>query len=243
MLGQIPLLDESGILKLDDDRHPLVEACRSMRSAFLFKDSISLEKTQVKPVRSIAISSACPNDGKSLTSANFAITLAQGGARVLLVDADLRRGMLHKLFSVDAKQPGLSEVLGGQCDFEKAAVATSVPNLSLLPRGKIKRHAGNAFAASDRLLKQIEGRYDYFIFDTAPVMVADDVLSLAPHLDGLILVVRAGVTPARMARAALNHLRQRHVNVIGLAFNAVNPKAGDYYHYHYPEYYPEEPAA
>jgi capsular exopolysaccharide synthesis family protein len=241
VLGQIPLLEksETEILKPDDDRYLLVEANRSLRSAFLYKDSLKHEPA--KPVKSLVITSACPNDGKSLTSANFAITLAEGGARVLLIDADLRRGMLHKLFSVDATKPGLSEVLGGECAWSKAVVQTATPNLSLLARGKIKRHAGNAFAASDRLLKQMNGSYDYIIFDSAPVMVADDVLSLAPHLDGLILVVRAGVTPARMARASLNHLRQRHVNIIGLAFNAVNPKSGDYYQYRYPEYYSDAP--
>lgn len=241
VLGQIPLLKQTGILKLDDERHPLVEANRSLRSAFLYKDSFKQEP--VKPVKSIVITSACPNDGKSMTSANFAITLAQGGARVLLIDADLRRGVLHKLFSVETVQPGLSEVLAIQCELEQAVIRTSTPNLSLLPRGKIKRHAGNAFAASGDLLQQLDDKYDYFVFDTAPVMVADDVLSLAPHMDALILVVRAGVTPARMAQAALTQLRQRNVNVIGLAFNAINPKSGDYYNYRYPEYYSEAPAA
>lgn len=241
VLGQIPWLKKAGILQLDDDRYPLVEANRSLRSAFLYKDSFKHEPAA--PLKSIVITSACPNDGKSLTSANFAITLAQGGARVLLIDADLRRGVLHKLFFLDADQPGLSEVLAGQCEWEQAVVRSSTPNLSVLPRGKIKRHAGNAFAASGAMLKKIEAEYDYFIFDSAPVMVADDVLSLAPHMDGLILVVRAGVTSARMTQAALNHLRQRHVNVIGLAFNAVSAKAGDNYQYRYPEYYSESPGA
>ena len=240
VLGQIPLLEKTGILKSDDDRHPLVEANRSLRSAFLYKDSFKQEPV-TKRLKTIVISSACPNDGKSITSANFAITLAQGGARVLLIDADLRRGVLHKLFSVDAARSGLSEVIGGQVEWELAVAPTDIPNLSLMPRGKIKRHAGNAFAASDQLLKKIESHYDFVIFDSAPVLVADDVLSLAPHLDGLILVVRAGVTPARMAQAALNQLQQRNVNVIGLTFNAVNTKAGDYYHYRYPEYYSEMP--
>ena len=245
LLGQIPKIKSKGsravpILQLNDDRYPLIEAYRSLRSAFLYKDSLKNEpKDQPK---SIVITSACPNDGKSMTSANFAITLAEAGARVLLIDADLRRGVLHKQFSVETS-PGLAEVLGGQCAWSTAVVQTSITNLYLLPGGKPARHAGNLFAMAGKFLAEIAGHYDYYIFDTAPVMIADDVLSLAPHVDGLILVVRAGVTSGRIAQASLELLQLRRVNVIGLVFNAVPPNASDYYNYRFKEYYPQSPEA
>jgi Mrp family chromosome partitioning ATPase len=84
------------------------------------------------------------------------------------------------------------------------------------------------------------GHYDYYIFDTAPVMIADDVLSLAPHADGLIMVVRSGFTSGRVAKSALHSLQLRRVNVLGLVFNAVHPKTSDYYYYRSKEYYPEQ---
>jgi succinoglycan biosynthesis transport protein ExoP len=246
VLGQIPWVKAKDrkagvpILQLDDDRYPLIEAYRSLRSAFLYKD---LVKGQPKDQpKNIVITSSSPNDGKSTTAANFAITLAQAGARVLLIDADLRRGALHKHFSVDAS-PGLAEVLMGKCDWFVAVVPTSIPHLHMIPRGTSPRHSHNLFATAGKFLAEIAGHYDYYIFDTAPVLVADDVLSLAPHADGVIMVIRAGFTPGRLAQAALDSLRLRRVNVMGLVFNAVRPKTGDYYHYRFKEYYHQPPAA
>jgi succinoglycan biosynthesis transport protein ExoP len=236
VLGQFPLVKAKNkkegvqILQLHDERHALVESYRTLRSALLFRDSPK------EHPKSIVITSASPNDGKSMTSANFAITLAQAGGRVLLIDADLRRGVLHKHFFVSSS-PGLAESLTGKRHWSKSVVTTPIPNLYLLPCGTPPEHHGNMFAHSGKFFTEIAGQYDYFVFDTAPVLVADDVLSLAPHADGLIMVIRSGFTSARIAHAALNLLRLRRVNVVGLVFNAVHPKAGDYYYDRFKEYY------
>ncbi|MDR3456869.1 MAG: polysaccharide biosynthesis tyrosine autokinase [Verrucomicrobiae bacterium] len=246
VLGQIPLVKATDkkngvpILQLEDERYPLIEAYRSLRSAFLYKDSLKQEA--VSQPKTIVVASASPNDGKSMTAANIAITFAQAGARVLLIDADLRRGVLHNHFSVPMN-PGLADVLAGQCDWRSAVVQTPVPNLHFLPCGTSPRHSHNVFAKAGKFIEEIAGQYDYYIFDTAPVIVADDVLSLAPHVDGLLMVIRAGFTSGRIARAALEMLHQRRVNVIGLVFNAVQPNAGDFYYYRSKEYYPQNPPA
>jgi capsular exopolysaccharide synthesis family protein len=246
VLGQIPLVKakdkQAGvpILQLNDERFALIETYRSLRSAFLYKDA--LKSQPMESPKSIVITSTGPNDGKTMTAANFAITLAQAGARVLLIDADLRRGALNRHFSV-AANPGLAEVLSGQCEWAQAVVPTAVPNLHLLPRGTAPRRSQNLFAASAKLLAEISGQYSYCIFDTPPVMVADDVLSLAPNVDGTMMVIRAGFTSARIAHVALDLLRQRRVKVIGLVFNAVNPKSSSYNYSRYKEYYPQTEAA
>jgi succinoglycan biosynthesis transport protein ExoP len=237
VLGQIPLLrapDKKSVvplLQMEDDRHMMVESYSNLRSALLFKDAMEGHS------RSIVVTSAVPGDGKSTVCANLAISLAHGGARVLLVDADLRRGQMHKRFSVP-DYPGLSEVLTKECLWSEAVVHTSTPNLDLLPCGKPPRRPGSLLVSGTKtLLKQMEGHYDYYLFDSAPVMAADDASSLAPQVDGVLMVVRAGSTFGRIAKSALDLLYLRKVNVIGLVFNAVSPNAKSYDCYHYKEYY------
>src|SRR5712671_201157 len=237
VLGQIPVAKAgdkyTGNLILDpnDDRHMLVEAYRNLRSSIVY-----MESAQSHP-KSIVITSAIPSDGKSMTAANLAIAFARAGARVLLVDADLRRGVMHKHFSV-AVQPGFAEVLTGQCPWSKAVVETVVPNLHLLPSGVLPRGQGEDLFGMqiDKFLKDAAGQYDYYLFDSAPVMAVDDVSNLAPHVDGLIMVVRSRFTSGRVAQAALDLLHLRKVNVLGLVFNAMQPQASEYYYYKYKEY-------
>jgi capsular exopolysaccharide synthesis family protein len=238
VLAQFPLLKaidkKAGVpvLQLEDDRHMLVESYQNLRSALIYKDAPATHP------RRIVITSASANDGKSMVSANFAITLAQSGARVLLVDADLRRGTLHKHFRVSA-EPGLADVLSQQCNWFEAAVHTSIPNLFLLPAGACPPRPGSLFAVhTSKFLADIAGRFDYYLFDTTPVMAADDVSSLAPHVDGVIMVIRAGHTSSRIAQTALDLLEMRKVNVIGLVFNGVRTNGGEFYHYQDKNYYP-----
>jgi capsular exopolysaccharide synthesis family protein len=238
ILGQIPKIRNKDkkmpvpILHDDDDRHALVEAYRNLRSSIMFLG------TPENHPKTILVTSAIPGDGKSMTTANLAITLAQAGGRVLLIDADLRRGVMHKHFSIETG-PGLSEVLGEQAKWTDVIKPTHVPNLWLMPRGSTRRHPGELFvtSAKDKLLKTIESQYDYILFDTAPVMAADDVSNLAPHVDGVVMVIRATYTSGRVARAALDLLYQRKVNLLGVVFNAVRTNASEYYYYHYKDYY------
>jgi capsular exopolysaccharide synthesis family protein len=176
-----------------------------------------------------------------MTSANLAITLARSGGRVLLVDADLRRGVMHERFNCTHK-PGFSEVLMGQATWTEATLQTETPGLTLMPRGSTTRHPGELFVtgAKDKFLADIAGKYDYIIFDTAPVMAADDVSNLAPYVDGVIMVVRANHTSGRVARAALDILYQRKTNLLGVVFNAVRTRSSEYYYYHYKDYYAKD---
>jgi capsular exopolysaccharide synthesis family protein len=240
VLGQIPRTKITSrkigvpLLQLDDNRHTLVEAYHNLRSALVYQD------TPANHPRRIVITSASSNEGKSTVAANFAITLAQSGARVLLVDADLRRGKLHKHFEV-AATPGVAEVMSQQCEWSKAVVPTAVPNLFLLPAGTCPRRPGSLFAMrAEQFLADTAGQYDYTIFDTPPILAADDVSSLAPHADGLIMVIRAGFTSSRLAKSALDLLYLRHINVIGLVLNAVPKGRGHYFYYGDTNYYPKE---
>jgi capsular exopolysaccharide synthesis family protein len=244
VLGQIPRERKpprGGILpfvQADDERHPFVESYRNLRSSLLY-----MAQTGTRP-HTLLVTSSVPSDGKSVTAANLAITLAMGGARVLLVDADLRKGTLHTRFEIKA-DAGLSEALSQGIDWHTLVKETPVANLRLLPRGTTTQRSSELFLGPvmEKFLLESNKEYDYVLIDTAPVMAADDVTSLAPRVDGVIFVIRAEYTSARVARAALNMLYQRKSRVLGLVFNSVRTTGSDYYYYYrYRDYYNTDPA-
>src|SRR5665213_128083 len=234
VLGQIPRERVPGrkagiipVLQPNDQRHPFVEAYRNLRSSLLY-----MTHTEPRP-RTLLVTSSVPGDGKSLTATNLAITMAMGGSRVLLVDADLRKGNLQKRLNVEA-ETGFTEVFLQGADWHQAVRETPVAGLSLLPRGAVTQRSSEFFIGPimDKFLKESGKEYDYVVIDTAPVMAADDVTSLAPRADGVIFVVRAEHTSSRVAHASLNMLYQRKANVLGLVFNSVHVGTGDYYYYY-----------
>ena len=244
VLGQIPRERKpprGGILpfvQADDQRHPFIESYRNLRSSLLY-----MAQTGTRP-HTLLVTSSVPNDGKSLTAANLAITLAMGGARVLLVDADLRKGSLRSRFNIEA-DAGMFEVLSQGMDWRALTKETAVANLRLLPRGATTQRSSEFFIGPvmDKFLKETIKEYDYVLIDTAPVMAADDVTSLAPLVDGVIFVIRAEFTSARVARAALDMLYQRKARVLGLVFNSVRTTGSDYYYYYrYRDYYKTSPS-
>ena len=244
VLGQIPRIrlherkGETALLKANDDRHAFVEAYRNLRSSLRFM----IEGPDAP--RLLLVTSSVPNDGKSVTAANLAITLAASGSKVLLVDADLRKGNLHSKFMKQG-DPGLSQVLMKSLSWREAIRPTAFDNLSLLPRGKATSNCSELFLSPVTLqfLREVKAEYDYVIIDTAPVMAADDVTSLAPHTEGVLFVLRADHTSARVARAAIDSLYQRKVRVAGLVFNAVRNNSGEYYYYYkYRDYYNTYPS-
>ncbi len=244
VLGQIPRERGSArgvalpFVQPDDLRHTFVESYRNLRSSLLF-----MAQTGTRP-HTLLVTSSVPNDGKSVTAANLAITLAAGGARVLLVDADLRKGNLDIRFNLKSADTGLSEVLLQGADWRPLVKETGFVNLQMLPRGATTQRSSELFIGPvmEKFLQDSNKEYDYVLIDTAPVMAADDVTSLAPRVDGVIFVIRAEVTSARVARAALNMLYQRKSRVLGLVFNSVRATASDYYYYYrYRDYYKPHP--
>ncbi len=228
---------EIQLLTADDTRHSYVESYRNLRSSLLYMTGAE------KRPKTLLLTSSVPNDGKSVTASNLAITVASSGSRVLLVDADLRKGVLHHRFDLESG-PGLCEVLSKKQNWKDAVIATRYPGLWLMRRGAASHQSSELFLcpAMDKFIQEVAAAYDFVIFDTAPVMAADDVTSLAPQVDGVVFVVRAEHTSARVAQAALQLLYQRQVRVLGMVFNAVRPRSGDYYYYYkYKDYYKSYP--
>jgi len=240
VLGQIPretsasISGELPLLASDDLRTAFVESFRNLRSSLLYLNNQSGQHP-----RKLLVTSSVPDDGKSLIAANLAVSLAIGGSRVLLVDADLRKGSLHKRFNLAASK-GLGQMLVEKLDWHSLVLATNISNLGLLPRGQSDKSSTEYFFAADmeNFMNEAGKEYDFVIIDTPPVMAADDAATLAPRVDGVIFVVRAEATSARVARASLDLLVQRNAKVLGLVLNSVRAGTGDYHYYdHYKDYH------
>jgi len=233
ILGQIPRQDFSedpSLLRHIVDRLPLLVSFRSLRSSLIFfpVEGATRPKTLV-------VTSAVPNEGKTTISANLAITLAFSGARTLVVDADMRRGRLSHLFGV-TEGSGLSSVLLKTVPWREAVHQTTVENLSLISCGPPLKHPAEHLLGkvADNFLKEVYEQFDYVIFDSPPVTLLDDTLSLAPKIDGVLVVVRFGVSAIRSTRRTLDLLAQRQANIMGLICNDVRMSESEYnYGYYY----------
>lgn len=235
VLGQIPREKTKGkvtLLQPDDARHIFAESYRNIRSSIFF---MPYEGPRPK---TLLVTSAVPNEGKSTISANLAITFALSGAKTLLIDGDLRRGAQREAFDISSRI-GFSEVLKGEVNWQEVVVPTAYQNLFLLPRGKTLSQPSEHLLrdTTDRLLQEIYHQYDYIIIDSSPVLAADDTTSLAPKIDATLFVVRLSYTSARLTKKSLELLYNRQVNVPGVILNYVDTSLPEYYYYQYAEYY------
>src|SRR5438128_2717530 len=235
VLGQIPKDKTKGevtLLQPNDARHVFAESYRNVRSSIFF---MPYEGPRPK---TLLITSAVPNEGKSTVAANLAITMALSGARTLLIDADLRRGTLREAFGISSKL-GLSQVLKQEVNWQEVVVPTSYPSLFILPRGKSLSQPSEHLLrdSTDVLLKEMYKHYEYILIASSPVLAADDTASLAPKIDATLFVVRLSYTSARLIRKGLELLYGRQVNVPGIILNFVDTSLPEYYYYQYAEYY------
>jgi capsular exopolysaccharide synthesis family protein len=178
--------------------------------------------------RTIIITSPNKGDGKSLTAANLALTMAQEfQQRVLLLDADMRRPSVHRLFGI-SETPGLSDVLMGGATIDDALVAVAEHRLTVLPSGIIPTHPAELLgsAAMRRMLDTLRTRFDRILIDMPPVAPLADVAIASPMVDGVLMIVRAGVTPKPAIERALSGLDMS--KVLGLVLNDAGDTAATY---------------
>ncbi len=220
-----------------DPVDPAAEAYRNLRMNLMFMS------TPDAAIRTIAISSPGPEEGKSTTALNFAIMLAQQGQRVLLVDADLRRPSLHRALDL-LREPGLTNLLVGEVESREAIRPNVLPNMDFLPSGPFPPNPSELLSskAMQRLLGETEGRYAYVVIDTPPVLAVTDAALLGSHTDGILLVLRSGETEQRAAERAVDQLRRIGVRVFGAVLNEVTSASSDesYYLQYYHTYQPSE---
>ncbi len=215
----------------------VLEVLRAPQSHFsegirLLRTSLMLSRADARP-KKMLFTSSVSGEGKSTVSSNEACMLAQNGARVLLIDADLRRPSQHMRFGV-SNGTGLSTVLTGAGDLEQLVnTFADVPSLHLLTSGPLPPSPGDLLSskAMQRLLELASERYDFILIDTPPSLVITDSALLAESVDTVILVVRSGVANKKMVSRTMRTLDRLNASIAGFVFNGVDKSSADYYEY------------
>jgi capsular exopolysaccharide synthesis family protein len=217
--------------------HPLsgiAEAARSIRTNLLFMNPD-------RPYRTLLVSSAAPSEGKTTIACSIAIALAQGGQRVCIVDCDLRRPRLHRIFG-RAGDKGLTNYLVGEASLDEVAQATVVDNLWAIPAGPIPPNPADILH-SERFrafVAELSKKFDRVIIDSAPLVAVTDSAIISRLVDGTVFVVRAFKTNKHLSAQGLRALRDVDARIVGAVLNAVNLNRQEYsYYYHY-YYYKRE---
>jgi capsular exopolysaccharide synthesis family protein len=240
VVASVPLIKSRGpvsggagvnLPSVSDRRGVVAEAFRTMRATLAMISG--RDKHRV-----FLITSAIPGEGKTFTSSNFAATLAQQGFRTLLIDADLRKPSVSKLFFNENLQPGLSEVLMGSTPLDQAIVPTKVENLSVLPAGGIAPNPSEllAHAQFDEIVQKLKEQYDRIVIDSSPVLAVRDPLLLAKSVDACCLIVRAGRSPSKASVQAVRLLAEAETPASGIVLNSVRHGNSAYYAYAYRTY-------
>jgi polysaccharide biosynthesis transport protein len=221
----------------------MAESYRALRTSLLLSNLGA-------PPKVIMVTSARPQEGKTTTSINTSIVLAQKGVRVLLIDGDLRRPSVHKTLGMGPRS-GLSNVLTGSATVQQTVVASPVlPNLFILPAGTPPPNPAELLASTNMrdLITELRDQFDHIVIDTPPTLSVTDAVVLSPCADATILVIRSGQTTKQALRRARDILTQVNAHVAGVLLNAVDLTSPDYYYYYeyqgkYNHYYQEDGVA
>ena len=239
-LGAIPDIEQEDELKRDkimqiESNSPIAEAYRSLRTSVLSCVSQDLN------IKAIVVTSAEPQAGKTMTVTNLAIALAQKGSRVVLIDSDLRRPQLHKIFGLD-RQQGLSEYLLQGLNIDSIIKDTEIVNLKVITSGKMPSNPAEILSSQrlDELIRDLKSKFDFILFDSPPVASVADALILADKVDASIQVVRSGKALVPLVLRAKEQLAQTKARIIGIILNDLKIHHSNYYYYRYYRYYGED---
>ncbi|MFW6526856.1 polysaccharide biosynthesis tyrosine autokinase [Acinetobacter baumannii] len=216
------------ILAVKNSDDIAIESLRSIRTAIHF--ALANAKNNI-----IMIAGPSPEVGKSFISTNLATIFAQGDKRVLLIDADMRRGYMHKYFDVDVK-PGLSELLSGQVDLQKVLHKTQVANLDVITRGKSPTNPSEILSSNQfkELLEQLQSQYDHIIIDTPPVLAVTDGIIISQYTGVNLIVARYAKSQMKELELTVNRFEQAGVKVNGFILNDIQRASAGYgYGYNY----------
>jgi tyrosine-protein kinase Etk/Wzc len=219
-----------------DPKSPISESYRTLRTNIQFKNKQTKQHV-------ILVTSSAPKEGKSTTVANLAITMAQMGNKTALIDADLRRPVIHSIFNLK-KENGISNYLIGNAELKDILKPTFVNNLSIIPCGPLPPNPSELLGSSEmaQLIEALRGKFEVILFDSPPVIAVTDAAILSTLVDGVVLVIKAHQTHREAIKRARNLLDNADAKIFGSLLNGVNIKKTYgtnyyYYYYHYYQYY------
>ncbi len=248
VLGVIDQVDTDKVVPeqgtMTDDFSAFAESFKSIRTAILLSAAD-------QPPKKIVITSMLPQEGKTTTTVNLARTFAQAEYKVLIIDADLRKPRIHKIFKVDNAK-GLSTYLAGIEGDSLIHRAAGEDNLHIIPSGPIPPNPSELLV-SDRfraLLTELEEQFDFIFIDSAPMFGATETLLLTQAAEGVVMVAKAGRSTYEVLAGGLKSLTDSGAHTLGMVINALSPRrsgygygnyyGGRYYKYNYSVYYTEE---
>ncbi|NMC14047.1 MAG: polysaccharide biosynthesis tyrosine autokinase [Chloroflexi bacterium] len=220
------------LVTLDQPRAPVAESFRSLRT--------NLQYASVDtPIRTLLVTSPSPSEGKTTIAANLGIVLAQSGRKVVLIDADLRRPRVHKIFNV-ANRYGMSNIfVQSSISLDGSLQKTEIENLLIMPSGELPPNPSELLGSGKmfEILSLIKEQADFIIIDSPPIMAVTDSAVLAPRVDGVLLVVKPGVTKQAVAAQAVEQLTRVNANILGVVLNEVDFSKSRTSYYQYKGYY------
>jgi succinoglycan biosynthesis transport protein ExoP len=214
------------LITLQQPRSPIAEAFRSLRTNLNFASFDSLSHT-------LLITSPSPEDGKTTVAGNLANVIAQGGRKVVVVDADMRRPRIHKLFQLSNRSGLSDQFIHPEEPFDGFLKPTEVTGLEVLTSGNIPPNPAELLESDKmtEILTQLSHQFEVTILDAPPLLMVTDALVLAPRVDGVILVIKPAVTKRAALKNALEQMKQVKANVLGVVMNDVKSNRSRYYHY------------
>jgi len=207
------------------------ESFRGIRTGILFSAADTIPQT-------LLVTSAGPSEGKSICASNLAVAMAQAGSRVLLVDCDMRKPRIHKIFQI-GRDIGLSSVLVGKESVKNAIVSIGIKNLDMIPVGPTPPNPSEILGSKKmkQFLDSLRSGYTRIIIDSPPIMAVTDSVVLSQMVDGVIVIISAGDTPRPVVQNGIAQLRGVNARILGAVLNGIRTGRDSYYYNPYYSYY------
>lgn len=228
------MINENVVITYTDPKSPISEAYRVLRTNIQYSGID-------KPLKSIVVTSSKPMEGKTTTVINLAVAFAQAGKRVLLIDSDLRKPKIHKIFMISNKT-GLTNLIAAHDDFTKYIRLCEIPNLEILPSGTIPPNPSELLSSNSLLqfIHEVSEVYDIILLDAPPVGSVTDAAIISAFVDGTILVANSGHIEIEALKRSKELLDKVNANILGVVLNNLDKHAGGNYYYYQYNYYDED---
>jgi capsular exopolysaccharide synthesis family protein len=225
------------LIFLNEPRSLAAEAYRTIRTGILLSQA-------GEPPRTILVTSAQSSEGKTTTSINIAASLAGAGARVALIDADLRRPSLAAYLGMERYTPGLVEVITGQATLASVGISHVIKRVTIFAAGSIPPNPAELLGSLEMasILDRMSADFDYVLIDSPPILPVTDSVILSRYVDGVVMVVKGGNTPQKVVKDARDRLQAVGARILGSVLNDIDLNGTDYYYYnrYYHSYYQDD---